>query len=84
MEMQILQGIASRTWNAIVEHAMRFVDDNKLYAFHIPQQGVSIYLDTIYKVVGANFNEQYFSVDEFTPAQKVPFGFTVIIDHLCS
>ncbi|EXC08082.1 hypothetical protein L484_000923 [Morus notabilis] len=66
----ILNGISNRTWNAIIEHAICFVNDNKLYAYQRPEQDVIIYFNSILKVEGANFNGQFCPVNAFTPSQK--------------
>lgn len=76
--MQILNGISNRTWNAIIEHAICFVNDNKLYAYQRPEQDIIIYFNSILKVEGANFNGQFCPVNAFTPSQKVPFRVIVI------
>lgn len=71
MEMQILGKISNRTWNVIVGHAMNYVNDDNIYAYHRIEHDVSLYFDSIYKVVGATFNGQLCSLDELNPSQKV-------------
>lgn len=76
VEMQIFGGISERNWKTIIGHAMNcVVDDNKVYAYQRPGQGVSLLLNSIYMVIGAIFDNQYSSLDELTPSQKVCFQF---------
>lgn len=82
--LQIIGGISERNWNTIIRHAMDcVVDDNKLYAYHQAGQGVSLFLNSIYKVVGAMFDGHYCTVEELTPSQKVctHFGLFLCNNH---
>lgn len=67
----MLNGISNRTWNVIIEHAIKYVNDNNFYAYHRIEHDVSIYFNSIYKVVGATFSGRFCSLDELSPSQKV-------------
>ncbi|KAF3454576.1 hypothetical protein FNV43_RR05024 [Rhamnella rubrinervis] len=68
----IFGGISDKNWNTIIRHAMDCdVNDNKLYTYHGAGQEVGLLFNSIYKVVGAIFNDRYCSLEELSPSQKI-------------
>ncbi|XP_030505899.2 calmodulin-binding protein 60 B [Cannabis sativa] len=68
---KILPGISNKVWNAIVEHAFNYVNDNKFYAYHRAEHDVSIYFNSVLKFEGATFCGRFFSPEELNPSQRV-------------
>lgn len=63
--------ISDSTWRSIIDHASACVlDEKELYRYQIGQD-INILFNSIYKVVGASFSDQYYPVDKLNPDQKV-------------
>ncbi|XP_062081875.1 calmodulin-binding protein 60 B-like [Humulus lupulus] len=74
MLREILGNISNKNWDAIVGHALTYVEDNKFYACHSIEHDVSIYFNSILKIKGARFSSCMFSPEELTqlsPSQRV-------------
>ncbi|KAL5565929.1 hypothetical protein UlMin_029093 [Ulmus minor] len=63
-------GISDRVWKFIVEHALECEDVND-YKYAYFGQDVIVHFNSVYKVVGATFGDQYFRVEDLLPIQKV-------------
>lgn len=67
----MFEGISDKAWRIIIEHAFACVlDENEVYHYQ-KEQDITILLNSIYEVIGATFNGEYYSVDRLNSDQKV-------------
>lgn len=76
-------GIPSKTWEAIVAHAMTcVVDDNQLFGYLQESTGAGLLLNSVYRVVKVTFDgHNYLPVDELTPHEMVRTSSRIV--YLC-
>ncbi|KAM7252646.1 hypothetical protein ACFE04_008155 [Oxalis oulophora] len=58
----MLGGISNRIWEQIVMHASQCVPDDKLYSYTISGHGVGLLFNSVYKLVGATFDDQNYQL----------------------
>ncbi|XP_062004601.1 calmodulin-binding protein 60 B-like isoform X2 [Rosa rugosa] len=62
--------ISNKAWYAILDHAFKCeIDEHKLYAYH--RDDVTLLFNIIYKFKGAVIEDQFCTLDQLTPPQKV-------------
>ncbi|XP_059648444.1 calmodulin-binding protein 60 B-like isoform X2 [Cornus florida] len=51
-------GISNKSWQAIIDHATACVLDDKMYLYYMEAERVGLLFNSIYHVIGANFDGQ--------------------------
>ncbi|KAJ8752464.1 hypothetical protein K2173_004752 [Erythroxylum novogranatense] len=72
LKLRNMLKVANKSWNAIIEHANSCVlNDDPMYAYFESSQSISLLFNSVYKVVGASFDQQNFEpVDKLNPLLK--------------
>ncbi|RLN08032.1 calmodulin-binding protein 60 F-like isoform X1 [Panicum miliaceum] len=50
------KNISDHDWNIIVKHALSCKPGHERYSYHIPAKDATMFFDSLYKIVGAEFN----------------------------
>lgn len=76
-------GISSKIWDRIIEHANTCVGDGQLYVYYKPGERVGLVLNSIYKIAGLTWDgHSYQTADKLTMQGKVHTLAWLLI-HLC-
>ncbi|OEL29822.1 Calmodulin-binding protein 60 F [Dichanthelium oligosanthes] len=67
---QACGNITDHDWDIIVRHALSCKPGHELYSHCIPGTGATILFNSLYSIVGAEFNGVYTSCEEFNNTQK--------------
>ncbi|XP_004952706.2 uncharacterized protein LOC101772058 isoform X2 [Setaria italica] len=67
---QACKNISDHDWNTIVNHALSCKPGHRHYSYHIPAKDATMFFNSLYKIVGAEFNGKYTSYEELNDTQK--------------
>ncbi|XP_010259392.1 PREDICTED: calmodulin-binding protein 60 D-like isoform X2 [Nelumbo nucifera] len=67
----ILGGMSNKIWDIIVQHATACVLDNKLYMYYNAERRIGLIFNSIFKVIGATFDEYYHSLADLNASQMI-------------
>ena len=79
--LQACRNIPDHDWNIIVGHALSCKPGPERYSYCIPGMDATICFNSLYNIVGAEFNGKYISYEEFNSTQKVITTLIFITSH---
>ncbi|XP_062223000.1 calmodulin-binding protein 60 B-like isoform X2 [Phragmites australis] len=62
--------VSDHDWDIIVGHALNCKPEDVLYSYCIPEMGATIFFNSLYTIVGAEFNGIFTSYEELYGTQK--------------
>ncbi|KAK3154416.1 hypothetical protein QOZ80_2BG0190250 [Eleusine coracana subsp. coracana] len=62
--------ISDHDWDVIVEHALSCKPGHECFSYHIPAMDATIFFNSLYNIVGAEFSGKYSCYEELDSAQK--------------
>ncbi|KAL6634121.1 hypothetical protein ACP70R_026792 [Stipagrostis hirtigluma subsp. patula] len=74
--------ISDHDWNIIVAHALSCKPGHEIYSYSIPAMEAKIFFNSLYNIVGAEFNGKYTSYEELNDRGLVEESKTAAYDNL--
>lgn len=62
-------GMSNKMWDATIEHAWECILEDKLYSY-CSEQGIILLFDSVYQLIGAFLNHDYYCFDEIPATHK--------------
>uniref|UniRef100_A0A0A8XQ86 Calmodulin-binding protein n=1 Tax=Arundo donax TaxID=35708 RepID=A0A0A8XQ86_ARUDO len=67
---KVCGNISDHDWDIIVKHALSCKPGHEHYSYDIPAMDATIFFNSLYKIVGAEFNGKYTFYEELNDTQK--------------